>query len=44
MEARGGYWSVQGRAEAGTEVKCPVELSDVDKVCKNDEDGITESR
>ena len=44
LEARGGYWSVQGRAEAGTEMKCPVELSDVNKTCKNDEDGITGPR
>ena len=41
---RDGYWSVQGSAEAGTEGKCPVELSDVNKTCKNDEDGVTESR
>ena len=33
-----------GRAEAGTEVKSPVELSDGSKTCKNDEDGIRESR
>ena len=44
LEVRGSYWSVQGRAQPETEGKCPVELNNVNKTCKNDEDGVTESR